>query len=159
MEALLKPVQKPQNEPRRNTFEGVDLVAAGRKGGRASGIRRRLAKQRAIEAAIFDRSKNGYALLKLAEREERRNRELDRARIEADSFVCRLMDDADREREIIAGLLEQARALEAQVAALEQRRAQLDSDDALDALLAELGEPRIEQACERLGWYDGDGDE
>lgn len=136
---------------------GLDPVSNGSKGGKASHAQRRFREQRKIEQAIFDRSKNGYALLRLAELEAKRNRDLEDARIRADSWVNSLMDDADREREIIARLREQTHELEAQVQVLEERRQQASlDDDALDALLRDVGVERASESAVRLGWDSDD---
>jgi hypothetical protein len=90
-ESMFKPSLKPQAEPaetraRRRPFEGVDLREAGRRGGQASGLSRRLRKQRQLEAKVLE-SRNGAAAVKLLEIQLRRDRELEKERIRQDAIV------------------------------------------------------------------------
>src|SRR5262245_51997950 len=87
----------------KRAFNGVDPVEAGRRGGIASGLSRRLRPQRELARGITE-SKNGqakYALLRDMRRDEQRL--LDEQR-RADELVCRLLDEADQERATIARL-------------------------------------------------------
>jgi hypothetical protein len=93
---------------------GVDPVEAGRKGGRASGIARRLKPLRELEAGIVE-SRNGAAKAKLLELKHREMADLARERRRADEIVMRLMDEADREREEIELLGEQKAGVRAEM--------------------------------------------
>ena len=64
----------------------------GRRGGRASGLSRKLRTQRQLEAKVLE-SRNGAAAVKLLEIVQRRERELERERLRLDRMVCDLMDD------------------------------------------------------------------
>jgi chromosome segregation ATPase len=119
---------KPTLQPTRSRpFEGVDVREAGAKGGRASGVSRRMAKQRRLEEAIFERSRNGYALLKLAEREARRNEALEEA-------IRRGREAAEREARVadfqVSDLLDEADELKAEIAKLEARETDLEQREA-----------------------------
>jgi small-conductance mechanosensitive channel len=134
-------------------------VEAGRKGGQASVRSRQLRKQRALEAAVFERSKNGYALIRLVELEAKRNRQLEQAMLQAkadaerearlaDYRVCDLLDQADElEREIAER--------DARVTVLAEREAELraraESAGRLAELLADVPEDRLEAALILLG--------
>jgi vacuolar-type H+-ATPase subunit H len=134
---------------------GPDPAEAGRRGGRASGVSRKLAKQRRLEEAIFERSKNGMALYKLVEAEERRDRALEEARTRADYLVCELMDEADKVKaEIAHHRGERNRLIEERNALLAERdeiRERLESADGLAQLLAEVPEDRLTAALVSLG--------
>jgi len=146
-----------------------DAAEAGRRGGQASGLARRLRQQRQLEEMILA-SNNGAAKAKVLEIRMRRESELDAARIEADNFVHQLTTEADGLEQTIAdlhaevdelrdefGRLINARhALFVRVTALDQRetelRARLDSDAGLDEWLRTIGEERATASAYRLGW-------
>jgi hypothetical protein len=120
-------VPEASPKPERNPFEGVDLREAGRKGGKASGVSRRLRPLRELEAGIVE-SRNGAAKWKLLETRRRQLAELERARLLADERLLGLMDEADAERATIARLRERRREYEA---AVTQRLAQLEARERL----------------------------
>jgi hypothetical protein len=109
-------------------------------------------RQRRLEEAVFERSTNGYALLKLAELEGRRNRELERALIQAKA-------DAEREARLadfrVSDLLDEADELKREIEVLEQRAAELrqacETAEGLAVLLADVPEERLEQVLITLG--------
>jgi hypothetical protein len=131
----------------------VDPVEAGRRGGRASGIARRLKPLRELEAGIAE-SRNGAAKMKLHEVKRRQLAELERAQLEADRTVMWLMDQADAERATIARLRERRRQYELAVGerieALEQReqdlRRTVDTGEGLVDLL---------RVAHERGWLEG----
>jgi hypothetical protein len=90
-------------ETRRRPFEGVDLSEAGRKGGRASGLSRRLKPLRQLEEGIAE-SRNGAAKMRLLEAKQREHNELLREQRWADETLMRLMDEQDKEREALERL-------------------------------------------------------
>jgi hypothetical protein len=158
--------ERPQKPGGPRFGAGIDARAAGRRGGQASGLSRRLRPQRQLEEKIIN-SKNGAAQAKLLEIRMRREAALDRERTRLDRLVCHLMDEADAERAMIARLRERRREYEAAVtqrlAALEQREAELrerlETDAGLDAFLNDQGEANIRASCLRLGWIDDDDNE
>lgn len=140
---------------------GIDPSAAGKK----SAIGRRLAKQRRLEDAVYERSSNGMALYKRAQDEARRNRALEEARLQADREVTRLNEEADSIRRGIEHLrlesqdiardcnarLAERDELTQQVDAL---RSRLESDDGLVQWLRTVGEERVTAAADLLGWIE-----
>ncbi len=153
MEALLK----PQSEPRRNTFEGVDLREAGRRGGIASGQSRRLREQRELERKVLE-ARNGAAAIKLLELKRRDEAALQDERHHADAIVGELMDRADALEQTIADLRGEADVARDEYNRLEERRQAMalavESDDALDELLRTVGEERATASAYRIGWGD-----
>jgi hypothetical protein len=140
----------------------VDPREAGWRGGIASGITRRLAPQRALEAKVLE-SRNGAAAVRLLELRMRRDQALEREIIERDGRVMWLMDEEDRlraedqaERGRIAALREECRELEAREAEL---RRSLETDDGVRAWLELVGEERAFAAAIELGWADADDDD
>lgn len=155
----------PKVPPFGNT---VDPREAGRKGGVASGVARRLRPLREPEAGIAD-SRNGAAKAKLLELKHREMADLERERRRANEVVCRLLDEADQERETIATLKAEAAdargALEllqderssfgGELAGLrkdeEQLRGRLETAEGLAAFLVDVPEGRLEAAPVMLG--------
>jgi hypothetical protein len=152
-----KAVSNPSAEQKRAPFQGVDLAAAGRKGGKASGLSRRLRPVRELERGIVE-SRNGAAKVKLLAIKRREAAELLEEQRRLDLHTCRLLD----ERDDVLREIDQERGrrdrLRAEVDELEQRRAelQLDSDDAIIELLRSIGERRATEAALALGWDDGE---
>jgi hypothetical protein len=126
----------------------IDPVEAGRRGGVASGIARRLKPQRDLEARVLE-SRNGAAAYALLRDKRRQHAALERAQVEADWMVVGLMEQAEEERARIA-------RLRAEVDELEARRAHLESDDDIRGLLEQLGEDRVTELAIELGWGDDD---
>jgi uncharacterized protein involved in exopolysaccharide biosynthesis len=137
----------------------VDPVEAGRKGGQASAVSRKLRKQRELEAKVAE-SRNGYAILKLAEREARRNEALEealrRARAEAereaaaaDYGLTDLLDEQDAVKQELAKLDEQVAAL----------RAKAETPEGLAELLRELPADHVDRALELTGLFERGEDE
>jgi hypothetical protein len=90
--------------------DGIDASAAGRRGGQASVLSRRLRKQRQLEAKVLE-SRNGAAAVKLLEIEMRRERELEHERRrmdervrQADQTLERLTDWREQEEQRLAEL-------------------------------------------------------
>jgi hypothetical protein len=98
-------------------------------------------------------SKNGMAAWKVLEIRMRRDRALETEQIRSDELVCKLMDEADAERERIARLRNECRDLEKRAA--EMRHA-VDDDSALLELFRQIGEGRATAVAEKLGWGDHD---
>src|SRR3954452_5259093 len=124
----------------RRPFECVDMSAADRKGGRGSGLSRRLKPQRMLEEKILE-SRNGHAQLELLRLKLQQEAELQRERIRLDDLVCQLEDEADQERATIERLREQRRLYEA---AASERMAAPDSE----ARVLEQQAAGLREVCE-----------
>lgn len=145
---------KPTLEPTRSPFEGVDLREAGRRGGHASGVSRRLREQRELEAGIIQ-SRNGAAKAKLLEQKRRDQAELLERQLEADRMVSELDTEAENLRATIKDLGAECDALRAERATLEKElKRGRDSDDALVEYLRDVGEQRVQRACIARGWIE-----
>src|SRR5689334_15373347 len=79
----------------------TDPREAGRRGGLASGVARRQAPMRELEAKVLE-SRNGAAAVKLLEIRMRRDQALEREQIRLDRLVCELAAEEDELRELIA---------------------------------------------------------
>jgi hypothetical protein len=130
---------------------GRDPVENGRKGGLAS---RRSPTAHAAKLKVLA-SKNGAAnlgVLKLElEAERARGLELyrkDKELAELDGWIGTAKEELEE-------VLTERQRVEAE---LEQRRAQLGTDDGLAAFVREVGRERLAAVVELLGWYDGDGE-
>jgi hypothetical protein len=114
---------------------GIDAVEAGRRGGVASGVSRRLRPQRRLEEAIAS-TKNGAAIYGLYRTQLERDKALERERHRADQTLLWLMDETDRERATITRLRERRRQYETvlaeRFAKLEERERQLAAAVAAD---------------------------
>jgi hypothetical protein len=144
---MLKSFTKPQPEPKRVPFEGVDLREAGRRGGVQSGISRRMRAQRELEAKILE-SRNGAAQVKLLEMRQRRERALEQEQIRHDRIVLGLMDQAEELRSEIDHMRTRRQHLERRVADLHSL---VETDDGLIEALRQLPEARLEAALRALG--------
>jgi hypothetical protein len=134
-----------------------DPVELGRKGGIASGLSRRLRPQRQLEEKILA-SKNGAAILKVLELRRAREAELMAEELRRDKSLVELelfeIDIREQVEEVVADL-EQRRAELARVTdELDERQAQLATDDGLAKFVEEVGRARLAVAVELLGWYD-----
>src|SRR5262249_50358661 len=103
---------------------------------------------------------NGMAAAKVWEGRLRRKRELERERLRADETVCRLLDEADAERETIKRLKERRREYEAavneRIAHLEARDQTLAaaveaSEASLAARIRDLDDDTIDRVLEKVG--------
>jgi hypothetical protein len=144
---------------------GIDPVSAGRAGGIASGLSRRLRPQRELEAKIAA-TKNGAALAVLLRTHLERDQALEREILQRDGRVMQLMDWEEELNGKIAALRVRARELEAElrgkIEALGERetelRRQLETDDGVRTWLELVGEERATAAAIALGWGEGDDD-
>ena len=98
----------------------VDPVEAGRKGGQASALSRRLKPLRELEAGIVE-SRNGAAKWKLLEARRGELEAVEREFRRADFQLSDVYDHADREREIIAQLKAEQLAILAETVELRAR--------------------------------------
>lgn len=139
---------------RSRPFEGVDVRAAGAKGGRASGVSRRLRKQRELEAKVIA-SRNGAAAMKLLELKRRDQAELLDRQLAADRMVAELDMEAENLRTTINDLRGECDTLRDQRAVLDaELKAAAASDASLIAVLRDAGEERTERALREIGWLD-----
>jgi hypothetical protein len=109
-----KAVSNPPTGPKRVPFEGVDLSAAGRKGGHASGVARRLKVQRDLERRILE-SKNGAAHLRLLQLKRKDEAQLLEEQRRLDYHVCDLLDMKSAVEREIDQLQERANRLESEL--------------------------------------------
>jgi hypothetical protein len=126
---------------------GRDPVENGRKGGLAP---HRSATAHAAKLKVLA-SKNGAAnlgVLRLElEAERARGLELyrkDKELVELDTWIGTAKEELER-------VLAERQRVEAE---LEERRAQLATDDGLAALVREVGRERLARVVELLGWFD-----
>ena len=130
---------------------GVDPREAGRKGGRASGLSRRLRPQRQLEEGIVE-SRNGAAKAKLLEIRMRRERELEQERIRMDAAVARAREERWELEDVVNGQRRRLAWMRRRgaeiVAALE---AMTQTPEGLAELLADVPEDRLAAALELLG--------
>jgi hypothetical protein len=134
---------------------GADPREAGRAGGRASQLSRRLRAQRQLEERIAA-TKNGAAIFGLYRTQLERDQALNRERVKADRHVMELDMLADGLRETIKDLDREVDERRLEVAALEARRLALSSidDTTLITLLRDAGEEMTERALREIGWLD-----
>src|SRR5262245_39449789 len=85
-----------------------DPVEAGRRGGRASALSRRLRPIRELERGIAE-SNNGAAKVALLRQKRQEMAAVEREQIRLDRLVCDLLDQADAERKTIARLRDRRR--------------------------------------------------
>lgn len=151
--------KQPQNGNGPRFGAGIDPREAGRRGGIASGVSRRLRPQRELEAKIAS-TRNGAAIAVVYKTQLERDRALEHARIAADRDVMRLMDMADHEREEIASLRERKVEVVERINALVQREAELrakaETPEGLAEILADVPEERLERALIALGHEVGE---
>jgi hypothetical protein len=134
---------------------GRDPHELGRLGGIASGASRRAKAERQLEERVIG-LRNGWAtylvLRDRRERERARERELykrDAELAELDTWLITTGEHLDDARE-------QLRLLDEQIEERERRLEVGLTNDELGRLLSEIGERRVAQVVERLGWYDND---
>jgi hypothetical protein len=122
----------------------VDPVEAGRRGGIASGIARRLKPLRDLERGVIE-SRNGAAKVKLLEQKQKELAALER-----------------EQARVRPGLAIDPHMLELRVQAVERRelalKANLQTSAGLAALLAGVPEQRIEEALIVLGLVADEGE-
>ena len=146
----------------------VDPVEAGRRGGQASGLSRRLRHQRELEAKIAS-TRNGAAIFGLYRTQLERDQALERERIRLDRTCMQLMDWAEEERATLQRLRADVADTVAEYNALlgegdklrrdvTELRAQLTSDAGLVEWLRTVGEERVTAAADVLGWIEDDDD-
>lgn len=134
------------------------MRAAGAKGGRASGVSRRLRKQRELEAKVIA-SRNGAAAMKLLELKRRDQAELLDRQLAADRMVAELDMEAENLRTTINDLRGECDTLRDQRAVLDaELKAAAASDASLIVVLRDAGEERTERALREIGWLDEDSD-
>jgi hypothetical protein len=135
---------------------GIDPVAAGRRGGIASGVSRRLKDERQLEARVFE-LRNGAAIYSVLRDKRARDAELKLARRQADRDLAEadlaLLDATEQ----LAELNAQLRSLDERIAAREAELEQAAvSDPSLKELLARVGEDRVRDVAQALGWIAED---
>jgi hypothetical protein len=137
---------------------GIDPVAAGRRGGIASGVSRRLKDERQLEARVFE-LRNGAAIYSVLRDKRARDAELELARRRADRDLAEadlaLLDATEQ----LAELNAQLRVLDERIA---EREAQLQSaladEQVLGTLLRNCDQAALQRTLLALDyvWVDDD---
>ena len=130
---------------------GIDAARAGKIGGRKSGISRRLAKQRQLEAKVLE-SRNGAAAVKLLEIEMRRERELEHERRRMDEQVRQA--DATLERLTDWRVEEERRLAELRAECDELRRTVETGEGLVDLLRTAHDRGLLEDALRALDLFE-----
>jgi hypothetical protein len=150
------PADTSMNGISRATGARYDVSQHAREGGIASGLSRRLRPQRAIEAKILA-SRNGWAQLRLLEIHRQREKDLLVAELERDKVLAALDEDLALTHEQLAVAHAELRAVDVELERAQARLAAArEDDDALVALLREVGHDRVEAACDALGWIESE---
>jgi hypothetical protein len=138
--------------PHAFAFGKIDPREAGRRGGIASGLARRLKNERTMEARVLE-LRNGAAIYSVLRDRRQRDAELEAARRQADRELAEADLALYDARQQLDELDAQLRTLDERIAERERRLEASRSDEAnLESILRDAGEARVEAACIRIGW-------